>query len=209
MSQQWVEITTFLLVYALAIITPGSNFVMVLNTSLNSSRQTGVLMAAGVATGSGLFAMAGLFGLLVVVNTIPWFDVAMRIAGGGYLIYAGAVMLLALRAAGQGTEREMPAIVAFSPGQAFRAGLITNLTNPKAWAFYISLFTLVLIPDFPVWGRLFLCSAMFLISYAWYATIAVLASNQRLRPRLERLRPVVQGILGLLLIWLGCKLFGR
>lgn len=209
MSEQWLNITTFLTVYVMAIVTPGTNFVMVLNTTLASTRRTGLLTAAGVATGSGLFALAGLFGLIVMVNTIPYFDVVMGIVGGGYLIWTGVGLLLALRAAGQGAGEALPANLHFTLQQAFRAGLVTNLTNPKAWAFYFSLFTMVFLPDFPVWARLFLCATMFLISFAWYATVAFLASDQRLRPGLERMRPVVQGILGLLLIWLGGRLLWR
>jgi threonine/homoserine/homoserine lactone efflux protein len=150
--------------------------------------------------------MAGLFGLIVMVNSLPYFSVIMGIVGGGYLLYIGAGMLWDLRATARNNRSAPVAAALMPPLQAYRAGLVTNLTNPKAWAFYISLFTLVLTSDFPLWARIFLCGAMFMISFIWYATIALLATNTSIQPKLERFMPALQGTLGILLVWLGWKL---
>jgi threonine/homoserine/homoserine lactone efflux protein len=206
MSQQWLNIATFLSIYTMAIVAPGANFVMVLNTALASSRQTSLVTALGVATGSGLFALAGLFGVISMANSLPYFAVIMGAVGGGYLLYIGAGMLLNLRATVRNKSRAPVAAPRVLPLHAYRTGLVTNLTNPKAWAFYISLFTLVLVPTFPLWARIFLSGAMFLISLLWYATVALLATNHRIQPIMERILPVFQGGLGLLLIWLGGRL---
>lgn len=204
MDSTWTVIITFLSVFTFAIVSPGPNFILVTNTSLGESRRAGLFTALGVATGSGLFALAGLAGLLVLVHSLPYFPMLMRIAGGCYLVWIGFDMFRNrrnLRAELTGrVERQA------SSWRSFRCGLLTNLTNPKAWAFYLSLFALVLVPEFPLWGKVFLNSVMFLISFLWYATVVLLISSRRFQPVFLRLQPVIRKVLGSLLILLGGKI---
>ncbi len=200
--ETWQQIAIFLSVFTLAIVTPGPNFVLVVNSALGESRRHGLVTACGVATGSGLFALAGLLGLIVLVTSWPPVAGLLRFAGGGYLVWIGIDMLRRLR-------RPVPHGVAGPPlalvslRRAYRRGLVTNLTNPKAWAFYISLFTLLLDPAFPLWGKGVLNLAMFLISLAWYALMALLVSDRRFRARILAWQPLVEGALGLTLVAFG------
>jgi len=93
METTWPAIFTFLSVFTFAIVSPGPNFILVTNTALGQSRRAGLLTALGVATGSGLFALAGLVGLLVLVHSIPYFALLTRFVGGGYLAWIGVEML--------------------------------------------------------------------------------------------------------------------
>ena len=207
MNSDWLNIASLLAIFTLAIISPGPNFLLVVNTSLADSRRAGLFTALGVAVGSGLFALAGLVGLLLLVTSLPHFAMVVRLAGGGYLAWLGAGMLLsALRRTGRsaldpGTVRSRT-----SARKAFRTGLFTNLTNPKAWAFYLSLFTLVASPATPVWAKIFLNLTMFLISFAWYSGVVLVISDRRTQPHFLRLQPSIEGVLGALLVGLGARL---
>lgn len=207
MDSIWLNITAVLAVFTLAIISPGPNFLLVVTTALGDSRRAGLFTALGVATGSGLFALAGLLGLILLINTLPHFATAVAVLGGGYLVWLGAGMVGRLfrhrRTLPEGAAERSRRL---APLQAYRAGLITNLTNPKAWAFYFSLFTLVLAPGAPLWEKIFLNLAMFLISFGWYALVALLISEQRIQPLFLRAQPLIQAILGLLLMTLGGRL---
>jgi len=207
MDTVWLNITATLAVFTLAIVSPGPNFILVVNTSLADSRRAGLFTAFGVAVGSGLFALAGLLGLILLINSLPHFAVVVRLVGGGYLAWLGAGMIWrALRRPGGnavvagGKRTQLP------PFRAFRTGLLTNLTNPKAWAFYFSLFTLVASPTTPLWAKVFLNLSMFLISFSWYASVVLLISDRRVQPHFLRLQPLIQGVLGGLLVWLGGRL---
>jgi len=204
MESIWPAIFTFLGVFTFAIISPGPNFILVTNTALNRSRSEGVLTATGVATGSGIFAFAGLVGLLPLAHSLPHFAEIMRFVGGGYLAWIGLDMLWTCRRkiVPKATNRAIGA----SGMVPFRTGMLTNLTNPKAWAFYLSLFTLVMGPAFPLWGKVFLNISMFLISLVWYATVAYLVSSRTFQPLFLSYRPVIQGVLGSLLIIVGGRI---
>jgi threonine efflux protein len=202
METTWPAIFTFLSVFTFAIVSPGPNFILVTNTALGQSRRAGLLTALGVATGSGLFALAGLVGLLVLVHSIPYFALITRFVGGGYLAWIGFDMLRHCRST-KAPDTATNAQKEPSPLTSYRIGLLTNLTNPKAWAFYLSLFALLMNPDFPLWGKVVLNIAMFVISFAWYAIVAVLISSRRFQPIFLGLQPVIQGTLGVLLLVLG------
>ena len=204
MESIWPAIFTFLGVFTFAIISPGPNFILVTNTALNRSRSEGVLTATGVATGSGIFAFAGLVGFLPLAHSLPHFAEIMRFVGGGYLAWIGLDMLWTCRRkiVPKATNRAIGA----SGMVPFRTGMLTNLTNPKAWAFYLSLFTLVMGPAFPLWGKVFLNISMFLISLVWYATVASLVSSRTFQPLFLSYRPVIQGVLGCLLIIVGGRI---
>jgi len=204
MENSLYSVSAFLTVFALAIISPGPNFVLVVNSAVGESREHSLLTAFGVATGSFLFALAGLFGLLVLVTSWPPLNELLVYLGGGYLFWIGATMLLAsLR-----RRAPVPASVTqpVALRVAYRRGLLTNLSNPKAWAFYLSLFSLMVAPDSTVWGKLLLAVSMFLISFTWYAVVALLMSLGRARSLMQVLQPLVQALLGLILIMVSARL---
>ncbi len=207
MNPDWINIAAVLTVFSLAIISPGPNFIMVVNTSLADSRRAGLFTALGVAVGSGLFALAGLLGLILLVSSLPHFAVFIRLVGGGYLAWLGLglVRKAFLRPRGSAMVPGMVASHA-SPLKAFRNGLLTNLTNPKAWAFYFSLFTLVASPATALWAKVFLNITMFLISFGWYSSVVLLLSDRRTQPHFLRLQPLIQGVLGVLLLGLGGRI---
>jgi threonine efflux protein len=59
---------------------------------------------------------------------------------------------------------------------------------------------------FPLWGKVVLNIAMFVISFVWYAIVAVLISSRRFQPIFLGLQPFIQGTLGVLLLVLGGKI---
>lgn len=208
MDNIWLSICSVLLVFSFAIISPGPNFIFVVNRSLSDSRKTGFYSAFGVATGSGIFAIAGLLGLIVLISSLPFFSTFIQYLGGGYLIYLGISMLLSCKRQPETSLKDYSA-PPMAPLTAYYTGLLTNLTNPKAWAFYLSLFTLMVENDFPFWAKAFLAISMFLISFAWYALMALLISDRRVRGRFFSIQPLIKSVLGSLLILLGGKLIMR
>lgn len=202
----WTEVVTALSVFALAIVSPGPNFLLVLNRTLADSRKAGLFTALGVATGSGIFAAAGFVGLILVLGTHPHFQFAIRILGGSYLAWLGISIVIKLLSGRRPSHELTGNGQPITPAHAYRSGLITNLTNPKAWAFYMSLFALVVSPTIPMFQKGLLILIMFLISLSWYGSIALLLSYSRIRTAFLRWQPLIQALIALLLVSLGINL---
>ena len=114
----------------LAQAAPGPNFLAVVSAALGQGRRAALWTVLGVATGMLIWAAAVAFGLAVLLALYPVLLVAMKIVGGGYLLFMG---WHALMAAWRGGAVSVKADrKRFSDGAAWRRGLLVVITNPKA-----------------------------------------------------------------------------
>jgi threonine/homoserine/homoserine lactone efflux protein len=118
---------------------------------------------------------------------------AVRIAGGVLLGALGVSTLLSLR------RRTATVAVATTPGyrRAFVAGLATNLGNPKAGVFAISLLPQFLSPHGPVFLSSVALGALWaLVTGAWYVLFTWIVNRGRTlvsRPAVHRGLQLVTG----------------
>ncbi|MDN7452505.1 LysE family translocator [Burkholderia cenocepacia] len=101
------------------------------------------MVALGIASPHAVWAAMAIFGLGLIVAKLAWLYEAIRIAGAAYLIYLGIKTLSGLRQSTQQAESASQPIVRGGV-HAYRKGLLLGLTNPKAAAFFDSLFVTLL-----------------------------------------------------------------
>lgn len=100
--------------------------------SAQRGRIAGLLAACGVATGLLTIGLLAAFGLGRFVQDTPVLYQTLRWAGVFYLIY------LAWDCWREANAPDDLPVAGSTLGAAFRRGLITNLLNPKAFLFYIT-----------------------------------------------------------------------
>jgi threonine/homoserine/homoserine lactone efflux protein len=105
-----------------------------------------------------------------------------------------------------GAAAEIPAPPGRDALHGVRVGFLTGLTNPKAIAFFLSLFAVALPPDLTASGKALLLAAGFGIELGWYVLVALALSTRRLREAYARLRTAIDRVLGSALIALGIRL---
>jgi threonine/homoserine/homoserine lactone efflux protein len=113
-------------------LTPGPNMAYLAILSAERGRAAGLAAVAGVALGLTLLGLLAVFGLGALVLDQPILFQTLRWAGIAYLIY------LAWEA---WTEAHRPIRAVDDRAGAwrfFRRGLVTNLLNPKAAIFYVT-----------------------------------------------------------------------
>jgi threonine/homoserine/homoserine lactone efflux protein len=119
-------------------LAPGPDMTYVAARSLAQGRRAGVISALGIAVGCLFHIGAAAFGIAVLLRAIPQAYNVVRLAGAGYLIYLGVLML---RRAGD-YESAVPVPPA-SDLAIFKQGVVTNVLNPK-----VALFFLAFLPQF-------------------------------------------------------------
>jgi len=72
---------------ALGILSPGPNVLAVMGTSMGEGRQQGKALAWGISSGSFLWALMTWAGLVAVITAYAAVLVAIKIAGGIYLLW--------------------------------------------------------------------------------------------------------------------------
>nr|WP_036019941.1 LysE family transporter [Paraburkholderia mimosarum] len=187
-------------VLLLSVASPGPNFVIVTSTAV-ASRRAGLATGLGLAAASGTWAWIAMAGLSLIVAHVAWIGVVLRIAGASYLIWLGARMLMSAR-----EPMQVAAQAGASGWAAAKKGYVVSMTNPKAIAFYGSIFALMVPAAAPRWLEVAVVVIAVLISCAWYCTMALLASHPAVRAFLVRRKAALDSAVGVVLIALGGRM---
>lgn len=185
----------------LGCISPGPDFIAVTSSAL-VSRRAGIGVALGVTTGCLIWALLAAFGLGALLHTVQGLEVAVRIAGAMYLVWLGGKMLLSATSPAAATRD----IVSPNKGGAFRRGFLVNISNPKAAAFFGSLFLSLLPAGAPLWVHGAAVAITGGIALVWFTLVALLLSAPSARTGFARARRPVSAGMGAILIALGLKL---
>lgn len=214
-------LATVLLAYLPAAISPGPNFVLIAHTAAAGTRRAAVAVALGVIAAGGLLAAVAVFGLGGVLARAPWLATALRVVCGGYLAWLGVRLWLRARepaAAEETTNRGEKA--APPPSRAeqaapppnrgkpkhFRQGVVSNLTNPKAAAFFGSVLTAALPPTEPTAIKAAAVALIVLASTAWHLSVALLFSAPATQRWYTHAKPTLNRVVGTILVVLGVVL---
>src|SRR5688500_7062316 len=133
------HLALFVLSGILLNLTPGQDTLYIVGRSVSQGRRAGLLSVLGIVSGSVIHTLAAAFGLSAILATSAQAFILVKLAGAVYLAYLGMKMLLE-RPASIGTAAE------FTPERdwaVYRAGLLTNVLNPK-----VALFFLAFLPQF-------------------------------------------------------------
>jgi threonine/homoserine/homoserine lactone efflux protein len=198
-----VPVISILAALSLGVISPGPSFLFVARVAVAESRVRGLAAALGMGAGGLVLAMLAMLGLHIVLASVEWLYMGLRVLGGVYLVY------IALRLWRSASEPVVVASAAPIGGlwRAFLFGLGTQLSNPKAAVIYASVFAALLPRSFPAAGWLALLPLIFLLEAGWYAAVALAFSsassrNAYLRAKrwIDRAAAVIMGALGAKLV---------
>ncbi len=193
-----------LLVHLLAVMSPGPDFVVALRNSLTYSRKTGIYTAVGFGIGIGIHVVYCVYGLALIISTSPIAFNIIKYLGIAYLTYIGVVSLVSKTAdISVGKENHLSDI---SPLKAIRIGFLTNVLNPKATLFFLSLFTFVIGPNTPSSISWFLGLMMMVNTTIWFSLVAIFFTQSRIRSIFNKYQKTFNTIFGLLLIGIAIKI---
>jgi threonine/homoserine/homoserine lactone efflux protein len=203
--------------------TPGVDFLLTVTRTAQRGARAGLAAAAGISAGCFVHALLAAFGLAALLALHPQAFVAIQWGGAAYLVWLGiGLMRQAWATRGSGAAAA-PDGQAAAPAPApagwadFRAGLATNLLNPK-----VALFILAFVPqwvpaDSPsptgsfvllgLWlslqGLGFLAA---LVGLVVFARVAAARARWQTPGAAQRVRSVLLALSGLLFIALALRL---
>jgi len=199
------EYVAFVGVSLLVICTPGQDTALTIRNTLLGNRRTGAATALGVSAGQATWTVATSAGLAVILAASAPLFLAVRLAGAAYLIYLGARSLLSAMARTDATHVVNPPASRLSTRAAFAQGFVSNLSNAKMVAFFISL-----LPPFagphPSFILLLALGLNFcLLTLAWLVGYTLVVERMSAWLRRSRVRRAVDGLLGAVLVGLGLR----
>lgn len=202
---QWL---TLIVVFSLATISPGPDFVMTVRNSLVYSRRAGVFTAFGFGLGVLVHVAYTVLGIAALIaQSILVFNI-IKFAGAAYLIYVGTQ---ALRSRGMGQAAVQEALTAetgqktLSDKAALLSGFLTGVLNPKTSLFFLAIFSQIIRVDTPVaWLVTYgvTCSVIITI---WFSSVAFALTQERVRGVFLKAGKWIDRTCGALMIALGIK----
>ena len=125
-------------------MSPAQIFVMAVRNSLTYSRKTGIWTAIGFAFGILVHIFYCIAGLALVISKSILIFNTIKIFGALYLIYIGVKSIMS-----RGSNIEITEETKKRTFPLFKLGelVFTNVLNPKATLYFLSLFTFVIKPE--------------------------------------------------------------
>ncbi len=193
--------------FMIALMSPGPDFMLVSSLSLARGRMSGFQGALGIAGGIMVYTALSMWGLALVFQRMALLMTAVKIAGGLYLCYLGILLWRStLTKKNDASDDPTPDAPPKNRRNAFVMGLFTNLANPKAIAFFASVFALALTPDTNTPTKLVTVILCTLMTVGWFGFVALALSTPRLRARYRQWSKAIDRVCGSLLLLFGIKL---
>ncbi|MFF0007663.1 LysE family translocator [Streptomyces tibetensis] len=193
-----VDLLGFLGVVLVAYVVPGPDFLVVVRSAAEDPSK-GRAAALGAQTGLCAHMLAAAAGLSVIATRTPAVYDGIRLMGAAYLVYLGVRAVLTARRTARerrrATEATSDAQEEGGPARgrlrsAFTQGLLTNVLNPKAALFFLSVLPQFVDGDGSMAQQIFFLGMLdILIGVVyWFALVAVAARLRALltRPKVRR-----------------------
>ncbi len=139
------QAATFLAAALLVALAPGPDNLMVLSLGMSRGRRAGVAFGLGCALGCLNHTLLAALGVSALIAASPAAFIALKVAGGLYLVWIGVQAIRHARPVG--APAAGPASPE-TPARLFARGLVANAINPK-----VILFFLAFLPQFVAAAR--------------------------------------------------------
>lgn len=187
----------------LGAVSPGPAFIYVAKNSIAVSRKHGLFTALGTGTGAALFGLLAVLGLQAILLAVPSAYLILKICGGIYLLWLAYKII---RHAKEPISMNNDSTTRMSFPQAYRSGLVVQLSNPKIAIILASVFTALLPKEIPTYYYFVLPILCFFIDAGWYSLVAMALSAEKPRQVYLKFKKVFDRIAGGVMTILGIKL---
>ena len=185
-------------------MSPGPSFILVAQTAMAKSRAEAIGVSVGMGIGATIFGVIASVGLFMLLDTVSWVYIGLKVTGGSYLCFLAFKMW---RSSNELIETK-PTINKTNNGilKMFFAGLFTQLSNPKTAIVFGSVFAAFLPKDVPEYSYYIIIASTFLIDTLWYILVATLLSTTKAQNAYIKFKKYICRVAGTLMGVLGVKL---
>ena len=195
-------ITAIGLIHLVALVSPGPDFVVACRNTLMYSRSIGIYTAVGFGLGICVHISYAVFGLSWLIANNELIFTVIQYLGAFYLMLIGFQSLRSFQS--QISQETVTVSSRISPFRAIRIGFITNVLNPKATLFFLSLFSTMLDPTVGELTLVVISVLLVVTTIFWFSLVALLISHPHFTAVLKRYEKTVHHFFGVLLIGIGC-----
>ena len=203
MNDIYIQFLTIAIIHLFAVMSPGPDFVIILKQSMSNGRKASLLTSAGIGTGIIMHIMLCMFGLGMVISESKLLFDAIKILGGIYLFYIG-IRSLTEKVEFQNYKTNKTSYTSLF--KSFKLGFLTNVLNPKATLFFLSLYATIITDQTTMSMQAAYGLWMALITGLWFCLLSIILTSKPIVKKIQKFVGAIQKGTGILLIIFAIKL---
>ncbi|MFC4528727.1 threonine export protein RhtC [Dyella halodurans] len=197
---------TIAVVHLVALLSPGPDFFFVSQTAVSRTRRQAMFGVVGITLGVMVWSALALAGLQLLLQRLAWLERLIAIAGGLYLAWMGVKMLRGALSKPSPPSAEQKPALQQGDSATLRAGLFTNLSNPKVVIYFGSVFSAFLGDRVSTGARWGLWTMVILETLLWFTLVAGVFALPAMRRGYLRLSRWIDGLAGAVFVLFGLHL---
>jgi len=127
----------------------------------------------------------------------------IQIIGSLYLAYLG---IISIKSKNSSTESNYNDEFNLNAFESFKLGFLTNILNPKATLFFLSLYVLIISNNTPFQFQILFGLWMSFATALWFAFLSLILTNESVLSKVEFMSTKIQRLTGVILIIFSIKL---
>ena len=192
-----MEFLTVASLHLFAVASPGPDFALVIRQCFRYGKKAAVWASLGISVGILVHVSLSLIGLGLVIAYQPSIFYGLKILASLYIFYLGVVSIFN-KSILHLDEKEKSSTTLYL--RSFLTGLVTNTLNPKAFLFFITVFTLVISPSTSQLLQSIYGLYMSLATFLWFALISIIFTNESMTSKYVDLLPWIERTVGFILV---------
>ena len=192
-----VEFLTIASLHLFAVASPGPDFILVVRQCFRYGKRGAIWTSLGISVGILVHVCISLIGIGLILSLKPEILSWLKILASIYIAYLGLNSIINTSFLNLEKNESSSLIVNL---KSFTVGIITNILNPKAFVFFITVFTLVINPSTPKPLQLFYGLYMSVATFLWFSFISFIFTNQVLILKYVNYLPWLERLMGSVLV---------
>lgn len=193
---------TVALLHLFAVASPGPDFFLVSRQSLLHGRSMAIWASLGISLGILMHSILSIAGLSLLITNFPDFINFMKYIASAYIAFIGIRTLLSKSS----FETDLANSSEFSQYKSLTLGFFTNALNPKAFLFFITVFTLISGNNESIKVKTILGLYMAVATFIWFTFISYSFTQISKREKIKKYLPLIEKIIGFALIFVAIQI---
>ena len=204
-TELYPQFSIIAILHLFAVMSPGPDFALIIRQSLCYNRKVSIITSIGIGVGILFHILLCITGIGIIISKSNILFNIIKIAGGLYLIFLGCKSLLA-NAEFDLNSKNKKSKSTQSNMEAFFTGLVTNILNPKATLFFLSLYAFIINEQPMLEIQIFYGIWMSIITGIWFCILSIILTNSIITKQIKKILNSIQNITGIMLIIIGIQL---
>ncbi|MAX29519.1 MAG: lysine transporter LysE [Candidatus Marinimicrobia bacterium] len=190
-----------IIIHFLAVISPGPDFVIVTSQSIKYGRITALKTSLGISLGISIHVLYCIFGLDYIFINNNYFYNIIKYLSFAYLLF----LSISLINTKYNNKNTLPNNSLFNLKNPFLIGFLTNVLNPKAILFFVSLFTIFVNQSTSIYIKSIYGIWMVLSTGVWFCIVSVFFTSKYSKKIINKYSIIISKIMGIILLVISIK----